>query len=86
MLLALAATIGLMVVNPPAADSADELVAAEASYGLRVRRGLAAAFVVTAVVCSASSSSPSARGCPCRTGLAHPHAVAHLDLSGQHGR
>ena len=52
MLLALAATIGLMVVKPPSADSPDELVAAEASYGLRVRRSLIAVFVVAAVVLS----------------------------------
>ena len=53
MLLALAATIGLMVVKPPGVDSPDELVAAEASYSLRVRRIVAGVFVVAAVVVSA---------------------------------
>ncbi|GAA2752359.1 dolichyl-phosphate-mannose--protein mannosyltransferase [Amnibacterium kyonggiense] len=52
MLLALAATIGLMVVKPPAADSPDELIAMEASYGLRIRRVVVAVFVVAAVVLS----------------------------------
>ena len=53
MLLALAATIGLMVVQPQGVDSPDELIVAEASYGLRVRRTLVAVFVVAAVVLSA---------------------------------
>lgn len=52
MLLALAATIGLMVVRPPGADSADELIAAEATYGLRIRRVVVSVFVVAAVVLS----------------------------------
>jgi dolichyl-phosphate-mannose-protein mannosyltransferase len=53
MLLALAATIGLMVVRPPGVDSGDELLAAESAYGLRVRRTLVAVFVVAAIVLSA---------------------------------
>ncbi|BDZ45471.1 hypothetical protein GCM10025866_13800 [Naasia aerilata] len=52
MLLALAAAIGLMVVKQPAADSPDELIALDASYGLRIRRVVGAVFVVAAVVFS----------------------------------
>lgn len=53
MLLALAATIGLLIVRPPLADSDDELQAAEATYALTVRRGLVGVFVIAAIALSA---------------------------------
>lgn len=53
LLLALAATIGLLVVRPPSADSEDELQAAEAIYGLTVRRGLVGVFAIAAIALSA---------------------------------
>jgi dolichyl-phosphate-mannose-protein mannosyltransferase len=52
LMLALAATIGLMVVRPPGVDVADELRAAEIEYGLKVRRAVVAVFVVAAVALS----------------------------------
>ncbi|MGN6446115.1 dolichyl-phosphate-mannose--protein mannosyltransferase [Amnibacterium sp.] len=73
MLLALAATIGLMVVKPPAADSPDELVAAEASYGLRIRRIVVAVFVVAAVVLSAFFF-------PLSSGLPVPYWFWHIHM------
>jgi dolichyl-phosphate-mannose--protein O-mannosyl transferase len=53
MLLALAATIGLMVVRPPDLDPTDELEAAQTAYGLKVRRALVLVFLVAAVALSA---------------------------------
>jgi dolichyl-phosphate-mannose-protein mannosyltransferase len=73
MMLALAATIGLMVVRPPELDSADELVVAEASYGLRVRRTLIAVFVVAAIVLSAFFF-------PLSSGLPVPYWFWHLHM------
>jgi dolichyl-phosphate-mannose-protein mannosyltransferase len=73
MLLALAATIGLMVVKPQSIESPDELVAAEASYGLRVRRTLVAVFVVAAVVLSAFFF-------PISAGLPVPYWFWHLHM------
>lgn len=73
MLLALAATIGLMVVKPQSIESPDELVAAEASYGLRVRRTLVAVFVVAAVVISAFFF-------PISAGLPVPYWFWHLHM------
>lgn len=73
LLLALAATIGLMVVRPPGIDSPDELTAAEASYGLRVRRRVAAGFVVVAVLVSAFFL-------PLSTGLPVPYWFWHLHM------
>jgi dolichyl-phosphate-mannose-protein mannosyltransferase len=73
MLLALAATIGLMVVRPPAADSADEMVAAESSYGLRIRRTVVAVFVVAAVVISAFFF-------PISAGLPVPYWFWHIHM------
>jgi dolichyl-phosphate-mannose--protein O-mannosyl transferase len=73
MLLALAATIGLMVVKPPGVDSADELVALEASYGLRVRRVVAGVFVVAAVVLSAFYF-------PISSGLPVPYWFWHIHM------
>ncbi|MFD1722683.1 dolichyl-phosphate-mannose--protein mannosyltransferase [Amnibacterium endophyticum] len=52
LLLALAATIGLMLVRPPALDGPDELAAAEAAYGLRVRRRIVVGFLAVAVLLS----------------------------------
>jgi dolichyl-phosphate-mannose--protein O-mannosyl transferase len=73
MVLALAATIGLMVVKPPSTESPDDLVAAEASYGLRVRRGLVAGFVVAAVVLSAFFF-------PISSGLPVPYWFWHIHM------
>ncbi|WP_375405397.1 dolichyl-phosphate-mannose--protein mannosyltransferase [uncultured Amnibacterium sp.] len=73
MLLALAATIGLLVVRPPGADSADELLAAESSYGLRVRRTLVAVFVVAAVALSAFFF-------PISAGLPVPYWFWHIHM------
>ena len=42
-----------MVVRPTAVSSPDELVAAEARYGLTVRRGIVIGFLGLAVVVSA---------------------------------
>jgi dolichyl-phosphate-mannose--protein O-mannosyl transferase len=53
LILCLAAVIGLMVVRPAAVSSPDELVAAEARYGLKVRRGIVIGFLGLAVVVSA---------------------------------
>lgn len=73
MLLALAATIGLMVVRPPGADSADDLLAAESFYGLRVRRTLVAVFVVAAVALSAFFF-------PISAGLPVPYWFWHIHM------
>jgi dolichyl-phosphate-mannose-protein mannosyltransferase len=73
MLLALAATIGLMVVRPPGVDSPDELVAAEASSGLRVRRTVVAVFVVAAVVLSVFFF-------PISSGLPVPYWFWHIHM------
>ncbi|RIX30705.1 dolichyl-phosphate-mannose--protein mannosyltransferase [Amnibacterium setariae] len=73
LLLALAATIGLMVVRPPGVDSVDELVAAEASYGLKVRRGVALGFVIAAVVVSAFYF-------PISAGLPVPYWFWHIHM------
>ena len=52
LLLGLAATIGLLVVRPVAADSPDELTAAKARYGLTVRRGIVGGFLGLALLVS----------------------------------
>ncbi len=53
LLLALAATLGLLVARPAGIDSPDELTAAEAGYGLKVRRGAVGTLLVVAVLLSA---------------------------------
>lgn len=53
MLLALAATIGLLVMRPPDLDPTDELGIAQTAYGLKVRRALVLVFLVAAVALSA---------------------------------
>ena len=73
LILALAATIGLLVMRPPEVDAADELVAAEASYGLRVRRGLVGAFLVLAVLVSAFYL-------PLSTGIPVPYWFWHAHM------
>ena len=73
LLLALAATIGLMVVKPPAADSGDELIAAEASSGLKARRAVALVFVVAAVLVSAFFF-------PISAGLPIPYWFWHIHM------
>jgi dolichyl-phosphate-mannose-protein mannosyltransferase len=73
LLLALAATIGLMVVRPPRADSPDELLAAEATYGLSVRRVLVLVFAVLAVIVSAFFF-------PISAGLPVPYWFWHIHM------
>jgi dolichyl-phosphate-mannose--protein O-mannosyl transferase len=73
MLLALAATIGLMVVRPADADSGDELIAVEASYRLRIRRTLVAVFAVAAVLLSAFFF-------PISSGLPVPYWFWHIHM------
>ena len=73
MLLALAATIGLMVVKPPGVDSNDEIIAAEASYGLRGRRVVAGVFVIAAVLISAFFF-------PISSGLPVPYWFWHIHM------
>jgi dolichyl-phosphate-mannose--protein O-mannosyl transferase len=53
LVLCLAATLGLLVLRPAAIDSPDEIVAAEARYGMRVRRGIVIGFLGIAVLLSA---------------------------------
>ncbi|MDH2445520.1 phospholipid carrier-dependent glycosyltransferase [Amnibacterium sp. CER49] len=53
LVLCLAATLGLLVLRPAATDDPDEIVAAEARYGMRVRRGIVIAFLGIAVLLSA---------------------------------
>lgn len=53
LLIGLAAVIGLMVLRPGAVDSPDEILAAEARYGMKVRRGVVIGFLALAVLVSA---------------------------------
>jgi dolichyl-phosphate-mannose-protein mannosyltransferase len=53
LILCLAAVIGLMVMRPATTSSPDELISAEARYGVRVRRGMVIGFLALAVIVSA---------------------------------
>jgi dolichyl-phosphate-mannose--protein O-mannosyl transferase len=73
LILCLAAVIGLMVMRPATVGSPDELVAAEARYGLKVRRGLVIAFLVLAALVSAFFL-------PLDTGMQTPYWFWHLHM------
>ncbi|WP_375388675.1 dolichyl-phosphate-mannose--protein mannosyltransferase [uncultured Amnibacterium sp.] len=73
LLLALAATIGLMVVRPPELDTAAELRSAELSYGLRIRRGVIGGFLIAAVLLSAFFF-------PISAGIPVPYQFWHIHM------
>ena len=73
MMLALAATIGLMVVRPAELHSPDEIRAAEAVHGLRARRGIVAGFLVLAVLLSLFFL-------PISTGIPVPYWFWHIHM------
>ncbi len=73
LILCLAAVIGLMVLRPASAYSPDEIVAAEARYGVRVRRGVVVGFLALAVVVSIFFY-------PLDTGMQTPYWFWHLHM------
>jgi dolichyl-phosphate-mannose--protein O-mannosyl transferase len=73
LLIGLAAVIGLMVLRPGDADSPDEILAAEARYGMKVRRGIVIGFLGLAVLVSAFFY-------PIDTGMQTPYWFWHLHM------
>ncbi|MDQ1530739.1 MAG: dolichyl-phosphate-mannose-protein mannosyltransferase [Microbacteriaceae bacterium] len=73
LVIGLAAVIGLMVLRPSAVDSPDAILAAEARYGMKVRRGLVVGFLGLAVLVSAFFY-------PLDTGMQTPYWFWHIHM------
>ena len=73
LVLALAATIGLLLVRPAAPDPEDEIRVAEVERGVRIRRRLVLGFLVAAVVVSAFFY-------PLDTGMQTPYWFWHIHM------